>query len=222
MEIVEIPLDKLTSFEGNPRLRTEKVLGHLVKSVREFGLVDPVIVWANATKYGYPKNCILGGHRRVDALRWLVDNEGMEAPLVPCVPVKVNGVYKAKALNVALNRIGEEFDIPALKDWLVEIDTGDIEGSRSGSPSSAYGRPATRSPGQYPEPCLCTRGPLGNPRPRPVGHPRRLGPQSGLNSRNSRLYNRSNSQLLSFQPSTYIITEGNHLVKINTSTHNKY
>jgi len=127
MDIVEIPLDKLTSFEGNPRLRTEKVLGHLVKSIREFGFVDPVIVWANATKYGYPKNCILGGHRRVDALRWLIENEGMEAPAVPCVQVKVNGVHKAKALNVALNRIGEEFDIPALKDWLVEVDTGDFD-----------------------------------------------------------------------------------------------
>jgi ParB-like chromosome segregation protein Spo0J len=127
MEIVEIPLDKLASFEGNPRLRTEKVLGHLVKSIREFGFVDPVIVWANATKYGYPKNCILGGHRRVDALRWLVENEGMKAPLVPCVKVKVAGEHKAKALNIALNRVGEEFDMPALKDWLVEVDTGDFD-----------------------------------------------------------------------------------------------
>ena len=127
MEIVNIPIGELADFEGNPRLRTEKVLQHLVKSIREFGVVDPVIVWANATKYGYPKNCILGGHRRVDALRWLVENEGMEAPAVPCVEVKVAGVHKAKALNVALNRIGEEFDIPALKDWLVEVDTGDLD-----------------------------------------------------------------------------------------------
>ncbi|MGD8720028.1 MAG: ParB N-terminal domain-containing protein [Candidatus Zixiibacteriota bacterium] len=127
VQIVHVPLEELNEFEGNPRQRTAKVLDHLRKSIREFGLVDPVIVWANAGEFGCPPNTILGGHRRLDAYRSLIENGEVEPGPVPCVPVAVESVEKAKALNVALNKIGEEFDLPALTDWLAEIGEVDLD-----------------------------------------------------------------------------------------------
>ncbi len=127
MEIVNKKIKELTPFEGNPRQRTEQVLNHLVKSIKEHGFVEPIILWANAPDFGYPANCIIGGHRRIDALNWLIENEGMDNIPIPCVEIEVDGIAKAKILNIALNKIGEQFDYPMLKDWLVEIDTGAID-----------------------------------------------------------------------------------------------
>ncbi len=127
LKVVSIPVDELNEFEGNPRQRTEKVLGHLKKSILEFGFVDPVVVWANAEDFGYPPNTVIGGHRRLDAYKSLIENGKLKPGPAPCILVDCESERHAKALNVALNKIGEEFDVPALKDFLTDIDVGDID-----------------------------------------------------------------------------------------------
>lgn len=127
MEIEYIDIDELNYFEGNPRKRTKKVLDHLIKSIKEFGFAEPVVLWENCTDFDYPENTILGGHRRVDALRWLIENENWKDRLVPCIKVAVGSVAKAKALNIALNKIGEKFDKNLLYNWLEEIRVDDID-----------------------------------------------------------------------------------------------
>ena len=131
---VFVPLDELAEFEGNPRQKTGRILRRLVKSVAEFGFVDPLVVWANSAEHGHPPNVVIGGHRRLDALRALReegtklgDVDGLRARdgAVPCVLVRAT-VTQAKALNVGLNRIGEEFDYRMLRDWLAEMDTDEI------------------------------------------------------------------------------------------------
>lgn len=129
VDLVYIPAGELNEFPGNPRQRTEKVLNHLKKSLLEFGFVDPIVIWANAEEHGYAPNTVIGGHRRLDAYLSLFENGLIEEQPIPCVPVNLDSIEKAKALNVALNKIAEEFDVPALKDFLVDIDVGvfDIE-----------------------------------------------------------------------------------------------
>lgn len=66
-----------------------------MNSIETFGFIDPVIIDAH--------NMILGGHQRVKAAEALGYEE------LPVVVVLVEG-DEAKALNIALNRLGGEFD----------------------------------------------------------------------------------------------------------------
>ena len=79
----------------------------LLRSVEEFGYVEP-IVWNEQT------GNIVGGHQRFKVLRQL----GVEH--IDCVVVNMDAV-REKALNVALNKISGEFDLPKLSEVLQEL-----------------------------------------------------------------------------------------------------
>lgn len=157
-KVVYIPVGELSEFEGNPRVRTDYVLKKLMRSILEFGFVDPVIIWENAEEFGYPKYTILGGHRRLDALIAIIEENtpaildeinGLVSGKIPVHPVSLGTlegikdeaereaerqkiIGRAKALLVALNKIGEDFDVPMLKDILTEIDMGAFDVEVSG------------------------------------------------------------------------------------------
>lgn len=106
--------DALKAADYNPRQISEAELAKLTASMAAFGVVDPIIA---RRKDGL----VVGGHQRLAAARQL----GLEA--VPVVYLDKLTDKQAKVLNLALNRISGEWDLPrlgALLDGLGELDLG--------------------------------------------------------------------------------------------------
>ncbi len=82
----------------------------LKKSMETFGYVEP-IVWNKQT------GNIVGGHQR---LKILQDQGHTE---IECVVVDLDETEE-KALNVALNKVSGEWDLPKLADLISELDNG--------------------------------------------------------------------------------------------------
>lgn len=127
MDVIYKDINDLQPFEGNPREKTCRVLRDLMRSIKKFGFVEPVVVWKNAADYGYPVGTVLGGHRRLDAVKQLVEDGEYDGGKIPCVEVEVGGVAAAKALNIALNKISEDFDPLKLRDWFYDIQDEGVD-----------------------------------------------------------------------------------------------
>lgn len=116
MHIKTIPISELNPAAYNPRKDLkpgDPEYEKLKKSISEFGFVEP-IVWNQRT------GNVVGGHQRLKVLRDLGEKE------VTVSVVDLNEKQEA-ALNVALNKISGDWDIPKLKDLLVELDDGDFD-----------------------------------------------------------------------------------------------
>lgn len=117
MEIRKLGVEELKPAAYNPRKalkKGDKEYKKIERSIEEFGYIDPIIVNSDLT--------IIGGHQRFTVLKDLGFKE------VECVMVDVDK-DKEKALNIALNKISGEWDLPKLKDVLLELDSGvfDVE-----------------------------------------------------------------------------------------------
>ena len=115
MKIRKIDINLLNSSKYNPRkdLQSEDIEYKKIKrSIEEFGFVDPLIVNKDMT--------VIGGNQRLKVLKELGYKE------VDCVLLDLDKT-REKALNIALNKIEGEFDLPKLKDLLLELDTGEID-----------------------------------------------------------------------------------------------
>ena len=106
-------ISELSPAKYNPRKISSDALGRLTKSLSELGNLQP-ITWNAKT------GNIVGGHQRLKCYSALQKEE-----------VDVWAVWldeaQEKAANIALNKLSGEFDLPALKDILEEIDTGEID-----------------------------------------------------------------------------------------------
>ena len=111
MKTVIYPIRKLIQADYNPRKINYQQLSALKDSIREFGLVDPVIVNVNPER----KNVIIGGHQRVKAAREL----GLEE--VPCVELNLT-LEKERELNIRLNKNTGEWDFDVLLDQFEETE----------------------------------------------------------------------------------------------------
>ena len=116
MLIKTIKIADINPAHYNPRkdLKPEdKEYLKLAKSMKEFDLVEP-LVWNKRT------GNLVGGHQRLKILKDIGQTE-VEVSVVDLTDAK------EKALNLALNKISGEWDLPLLKDLLQEIDTGDFD-----------------------------------------------------------------------------------------------
>lgn len=113
IEIKYVPVSDLKPAPYNPRTITDNEMKRLKTSMREFGVVDPLVV--NATT-GF----VVGGNQRLEAARQL----GIKA--LPVVEVRISR-KREKALNLALNKISGDWDMPLLKDLLQDLDTGEFD-----------------------------------------------------------------------------------------------
>ena len=84
----------------------------LLRSVEEFGYVEPII-WNERT------GNIVGGHQRFKVMKQL------GAEYIDCVVVDMDS-EREKALNIALNKISGEFDLPKLTEILQELKLSGI------------------------------------------------------------------------------------------------
>jgi len=107
LQIEHVPIDTLRPDPANPRRISDAELEALTRSVREFGLVDPVIARRE-------DGTVVGGHQRLVAARKL----GLRS--VPVVFVDLT-VEQARLLNLALNRISGAWDEELLARMLADL-----------------------------------------------------------------------------------------------------
>lgn len=116
MKLETIPMSKIKAAPYNPRKDLKPgnpEYEKLKKSLAEFDLVEP-LVWNRRS------GNLVGGHQRLKILQERGDKT-VEVSVVDIAPAK------EKALNLALNKIGGEWDLPLLKDLLEEINTGEFD-----------------------------------------------------------------------------------------------
>ncbi len=119
LKIVEVPIAGLRPAPYNPRHMSESEMQKLMRSIQEFGLVEPLVVRRR-------DRTIIGGHQRWEAAKRL----GLKT--VPVVYVELTEA-EAKALNLALNKIQGEWDLPRLGLLLEELrDLPDLDETLSG------------------------------------------------------------------------------------------
>lgn len=111
MKIVEVPVGELKPAEYNPRHWNRKAINDLMQSIREFGLVDPIIVNSATGR----KNVVIGGHFRLKVCK------DLDYATVPVVYVDIPDLEKEKELNLRLNKNQGEFDWVILKEFDREL-----------------------------------------------------------------------------------------------------
>lgn len=121
MDIQKLSIEKLNPSAYNPRKDLkpgDAEYEKLRRSIEEFGYVEPII-WNKRT------GNIVGGHQRYKVL------VALGYTVVDCVVLDIDE-QKEKALNVALNKISGEFDIPLLTDLLKDIGASGFDVSLTG------------------------------------------------------------------------------------------
>ena len=121
MNIQKISIDRIKLAGYNPRKNLkpdDPEYEKLKNSIEEFGYVEP-LVWNKRTGH------IIGGHQRFKVLLQLGYTE------VECVVLDLDDT-KEKALNIALNKISGEWDLPLLSDLLRSIDETGFDISLTG------------------------------------------------------------------------------------------
>jgi ParB-like chromosome segregation protein Spo0J len=106
-------ISELTPAKYNPRKISDEAIGRLTKSLAEFGNIQP-ITWNSRT------GNLVGGHQRLKVFQAMGKTE------VEVWAVDLDE-KKEKAANIALNKLAGEFDLPALKDILEDLDTGEMD-----------------------------------------------------------------------------------------------
>lgn len=119
----------------NPRKITDKQLSMLAKSLREYGDLSGVVVNVRTGR-------IVGGHQRVKCLdpKWEIikttstDKTGTVATGTIKTPFgalsyrEVNWAEKKEAAaNIAANKHGGDFDLPKLKEIIIDLDDGEFD-----------------------------------------------------------------------------------------------
>ncbi len=119
LKIEQVPIGDLRPAPFNPRRISDAELEALTRSIREFGLIDPIIARRE-------DRMVIGGHQRLVAARRL----GLET--VPVIYVDISP-EQAKLLNLALNKISGDWDQELLARLLGDLrETPDVDVSLSG------------------------------------------------------------------------------------------
>lgn len=99
MKTTDIAISKLKLADYNPRKISDKELSNLKKSLKKFGFIQAVIINKDFT--------VISGHQRIRA--W----KEMENTTVPTIQLDITK-KEEKALNLAMNKIGGEWDVDKL------------------------------------------------------------------------------------------------------------
>jgi len=94
MKVVEVEIEKLKPSEYNPRALSEKEALDLEKSLRKFGMVEPIVVNSASGR----ENVIIGGHQRY----FLLKKMGWKK--IPVVYVNIPDLKEEQELNLRLNK----------------------------------------------------------------------------------------------------------------------
>ena len=89
----------------------------IARSIEEFGYCDPIIINKDGT--------IIGGHQRASVLKSLGYTEA------DCIVVDLSK-QDEKALNIALNKIGGQWDMALLRDALQDLTLSKVDVNATG------------------------------------------------------------------------------------------
>ncbi len=124
IKVVRVPISRLRGSEYNPRRISPDDLDALKKSIREFGLVDPIIANERNKDTGWKEKdrglVVVGGHQRIRAATEL----GLAS--IPVVVVRLTEA-REKVLNLALNNVGGDFDTRALAALLKDLQIAKVD-----------------------------------------------------------------------------------------------
>jgi len=113
MEIKKVNIDSLRPFQGNPKKHPQEQIDKIMKSLKEYGWTNPVLVGEN--------NMIIAGHARIEAAK----KAGIKQ--VPVIYLPFSG-KKAIAYALADNRLAEsDWDFNKLASLLIELDDGQFD-----------------------------------------------------------------------------------------------
>ena len=110
IKIVLVEIEKIKKAGYNPRLISKEQFEALVKSLREFGFVEPVVLNKRKEK----ELVMVGGHQRLEAAKRIGLKE------VPAIIVSLS-LEKEKLLNLALNRIKGDWNKEKLAVVISEL-----------------------------------------------------------------------------------------------------
>jgi DNA modification methylase len=126
MDIRKIPVSMINPAPYNPRIDLQPgdhEYEKLKRSIEEFGYVEP-LVWNERT------GNLVGGHQRY---KILVNEQGATEVEVSVVDLDET---REKALNLALNKIDGDWDLPKLRDLMSELKECDFDLSLTGFDSA--------------------------------------------------------------------------------------
>lgn len=102
-----VAIKDLKAAKYNPRKITKKEVEKLKQSITEYGMIQNIVINADGT--------IIGGHQRIQACA--------ELGILEVQAIRLDlSEEKEKALNIALNKIGGNFDEQALTELLRELE----------------------------------------------------------------------------------------------------
>lgn len=113
-------LTSIHPAEYNPRKELkpgDPEFNNIQRSLKEFGYVDPIIINKDGT--------IIGGHQRASVLKFLGYTEA------DCIVVDLKK-QDEKALNIALNKIGGQWDMSLLRDALQDLTLSPVDVNATG------------------------------------------------------------------------------------------
>lgn len=118
-DVVMVAAGDLVLAEYNPRTITPDALEALKRSLTEYGFVQPLVARRKDL-------LLIGGHQRLAAFRGMCADRGEDCAkaLVPVVLLDIDDA-KARALNLALNKISGDWDYTRLHDVLADLQTSD-------------------------------------------------------------------------------------------------
>ena len=127
LKIVYVPIDDLHLDPGNPRWMPDSELESLTKSIRTHGFVHPVLARRE-------DQLVISGHQRLTAGRRLGLDE------VPVIFIDIS-LERARALGLALNRIGGRWDEEMLGRLLETLaGASDVDLALTGFTENEIGR----------------------------------------------------------------------------------
>lgn len=137
LPVTELHLTDLHPCGYNPRKISDEQYAALKKSMEEYGFVEPMLIDLK------DDNAIIGGHQRFNVLLDEVIDEGREDKVYVIklgnvgwaftdLNLKVKDKNYQKGLNLALNKINGEWDVPKLKDIFDELEVLDYDLSYTG------------------------------------------------------------------------------------------
>lgn len=107
IKIVRVPIDDLKPADYNPRKASEKSINDIKQSIKEFGLVEPIVVNSASNRH----NIIIGGHLRQRVAKMMGFTE------MPVVYVNIPDIKKERELNLRLNKNLGEWDYDLLANF---------------------------------------------------------------------------------------------------------
>lgn len=107
LNIEYLPTDSLQPSEYNPRSWSKEAVSQLRKSIKKYGLVDPLLANSAPNR----KNVLIGGHFRLAIAKEL----GIKK--VPVVHVNILDIEKEKELNIRLNKNLGDWDWDLLANF---------------------------------------------------------------------------------------------------------